>query len=128
MGTSVFRADKGHYRKADRSRFLYDADDNATSVVTIVNPVTTRILIDEIVAGYNGAVGPFNVSIVRNAVTLQTLVVANAANFVLTRGANIQEGASIIDAGFDVVITLDASGAGGTDGFLGVRFRYEGWD
>lgn len=123
MGVTLIRPAKGHRAKADRQFFAGDADDNATSVITITKPGVGHVIIDEIIAGYNGTVAA-NLVIAQNSVTLQSIALSGAAG-VRTR-VLLQEVAAYLANTFDVVITLDASGAGGTDGFVTVKWRYEG--
>lgn len=130
MGITVIRPGSGRQSvKQDRARFLADADDNATAVVTIVNPSVGKIQILEIIAGYNAdpTTDPVNLTVVRNSVTLADIAMAQAAGTVVNR-ALLPDAAAEMDSGFDVVITLAASGGAGQDGFLFVKYRYDNSD
>ncbi len=126
MGISIFRSGLGKQAlKVDRARYLMDADDNATAVVTITDPGIGKIRIHEIIGGYNAdpTTDPVNITVVRNAVTLATLKMAQAAGTVVDKNL-LPEAAAEVASGFTVVITLDASGGVGEDGFLYVKYSY----
>ena len=130
MATTAFVPDKGHRAKTTRQHVLGDADDNATAVVTIPALAAGygHIIIDEIVAGYNGTAASKNVTVTSNAVDLFVGAITSGAGTVENPKKLIPEAAAYISSANAVTVTLDASGAGGTDGFVVVKWRYEGQD
>lgn len=130
MATTAFHPEKGHRAKGARQHILSDADDNATAVVTIPALAAGygRIIIDEIVAGYNGTAASKNVVVNSNAVDLFTGAIVSGAGTVENPKKLLPAAASYIASANAVTVTLDASGAAGTDGFVTVKWRYEGQD
>lgn len=130
MATTAFIPEKGHRAKTTRQNVLGDADDNATAVVTIPALAAGygHTIIDEIVAGYNGTAASKNVTITSNSVDLAVLAITSGAVTVKNPKVLIPAAASYIDSANSVTVTLDASGTGGTDGFVTVKWRYENQD
>ncbi len=126
MATSKFMPAKGHRAKLTRQHVLGDADDNATAVVTIPagDAYQGHVIIDEIVAGYNGTAASKNVTIAQGSLSV-ALAITSGAVTVENPVVLIPESASYLAAGTAVTITLDASGTGGTDGFVVVKYRLE---
>lgn len=128
MATTHFYPNKSHVTKGTRQEVLGDADDNATAVVTITASQIgfargPRIVVDEVVAGYNGTAASKNLTIARNAVNLAVLAITSGGLTVQNPKVLLPDGAAYFDGEFDVTFTLDASGAGATDGFVIVKFH-----
>lgn len=125
MATSKYLPAKGHRAKLTRQHVLSDADDNATAVVTLPgrDVYSGHIIIDEIVAGYNAAAASKFITIAQGAASM-TLPVVSGVLGVENPPLEIPEAFSILAAGTDVTVTLDASGSAGVDGALSVKWRY----
>lgn len=132
MATTAFVPQGGHRAKTVRQHVLGDADDNATAVVTIPALAAgsgSHIIIDEIVAGYNGTAASKVITIAQSGIiTGDTYSVVSGALGVENPKILLSAADSYLVGTTAVTITLDASGAGGTDGFVVVKFRYEGQD
>lgn len=130
MATTAYVPSGGHRAKTMRQHVLGDADDNATAVVTI--PATSggsHIIIDEIVAGYNGTAASKVITIAQSGIiTGDTYPVVSGAGTVENPKLLLSPTDSYLVGTTAVTITLDSSGSGGTDGFLVVKFRYENQD
>lgn len=129
MATTAFFPEKGNRGKVANQQVLGDADDNATAIVTIPKlgiAAQARVVIDEIVAGYNGTAASKNVTITRNAVDLFVGAITSGGLTVQNPKVLLPEAASYFGPEFDVTVTLDASGGAGTDGFVIVKFHYQG--
>lgn len=129
MATTAFFADKGHRAKVTRQHVLGDADDNAAAVVTIPALASGygHIIIDEVVAGYNGTAASKTVVIAQGGSSVALAITSGAIGVENAKGV-IPAAFSYLDSATAVTVTLDASGTGATDGFVTVKFRYENQD